>query len=143
MRKSGLIKAKQDRLIEYFVAGATARCSAATVSTNRKTAIYYFHRLREIIVCDLEQESRWYGLLSPNRHTGSAQAPWDGRFFGNRWRPCGAEGGGKWTVRLCYIYHRSLHDFGNENDWWEQNKIDPIKGAGRLLLKIRNFSQTA
>ena len=57
MRKSRLSKAKQDRLIEHFVAGTTAWCAAALVGTNRKTAIYYFHRLREIIIYDLERDA--------------------------------------------------------------------------------------
>ncbi len=57
MRKSRLSKAKQDRLIELFVAGTTARCAAALVGANRKTAIYYFHRLRELIVCELDREA--------------------------------------------------------------------------------------
>ena len=57
MRKSRLSKAKQDRLIEHFVAGTTARCAADLIKVNRKTAIYYFHRLREIIAYHLEQEA--------------------------------------------------------------------------------------
>ena len=47
------------------------------------------------------------------------------------------------TVPLCFLHHRSLHDHGNEQDWWKQNKVDPIKEAERLWLKTRNFSQTA
>ena len=57
MRKSQLSKAKQDRLIEHFVAGATARCAADLVRVNPKTAVYYFYRLREIIAYQLEQEA--------------------------------------------------------------------------------------
>jgi len=57
MRKSQLSKTKQDRLIEHFVAGATARCAADLVRVNSKTAIYYFHRLREIIAHQLEQDA--------------------------------------------------------------------------------------
>ena len=57
MRKSQLNKAKQDRLIEHFVAGATARYAADLVRVNPKTAIYYFHRLQEIITYHLEQEA--------------------------------------------------------------------------------------
>ncbi len=34
----------------------TARCAADLVGVNSKTAIYYFHRLREIISYELEQE---------------------------------------------------------------------------------------
>ena len=54
MRKSRLSTAKQVRLIEYFVAGSTARTAADLVSVNPKTAAYYFLRLREIISLELE-----------------------------------------------------------------------------------------
>lgn len=57
MRKSRLSKIKQNKLIELFVAGATARCAAILVDVNHKTAAYYFQRLREIIAFHLEQES--------------------------------------------------------------------------------------
>jgi len=49
MRKSRLSKAKQNRLIEHFVAGTTARTTAVLVGVNKTTASYYFHRLRELI----------------------------------------------------------------------------------------------
>jgi len=49
MRKSRLSKYKQNRLIELFVAGTTARTAAALVDVNLKTAIYYFDRLRTVI----------------------------------------------------------------------------------------------
>ena len=57
MRKSRLSLVKQARLIEHFVAGTTARCAADLIGVNRNTAAYYFQRLREIIVDELEQES--------------------------------------------------------------------------------------
>ena len=57
MRKSRLSKAKQDRLLEHFVAGTTARCAAALVGVNRNSSAYYFHRFREIITFHLEQEA--------------------------------------------------------------------------------------
>ena len=57
MRKSRLSKSKQDRLLEHFVAGTTARSAASLVGVNRNTAAYYFHRLREIITYHLEQEA--------------------------------------------------------------------------------------
>ena len=57
MRKSRLSKRIQDKLIEHFVAGTTARCAAELIGVNRKTAAYYYQRLREIIACHLEQES--------------------------------------------------------------------------------------
>ena len=56
MRNSRLSSYKQDRLIEHFVAGTTARCAAPLVGVNLKTAAYYYLRLREIIVLKLEQE---------------------------------------------------------------------------------------
>jgi transposase len=56
MRKSRLSWYKQERLIEHFVAGTTARCAAELVGVNRKTSAYYFYRLRVIISQHLEQE---------------------------------------------------------------------------------------
>lgn len=49
MRRSRLSRYKQQRLIELFVAGSTARTAASLVAVNAKTAVYYFHRLRELI----------------------------------------------------------------------------------------------
>ncbi len=49
MRKSRLSQYKQNRLIELFVAGATARTAASLVGINKTTAGYYFHRLRGLI----------------------------------------------------------------------------------------------
>jgi transposase len=57
MRKSRLSKGTQDKLVEHFVAGATARCAASLVGVNFKTACYYFQRLREIIAAELEAQS--------------------------------------------------------------------------------------
>jgi len=57
MRKSRLSLHKQDRLIEHFVAGTTARWAASLVGINFKTNAYYFHRLWEIITYNLEQEA--------------------------------------------------------------------------------------
>ena len=57
MRKSRLSRFKQDRLIEHFVAGTTARTASSLCGVNRKTAAFYFLRLREIIAVELEAES--------------------------------------------------------------------------------------
>ena len=57
MRKSRLSIQKQHQLIEHFVAGTTARCAADLVGVNGKTAAYYYHRLREIIVKQTEAEA--------------------------------------------------------------------------------------
>jgi len=57
MRKSRLSVYKQDRLIEHFVSGSTARTAASLVGVNKSTAAYFYRRLREIIVWEIEQES--------------------------------------------------------------------------------------
>jgi transposase len=57
MRKSQLNKTNQDRLIEHFVAGATARYAAGLVGVNPKKAMHSFYRLREIIAYHFEQEA--------------------------------------------------------------------------------------
>ncbi|MDW0633630.1 transposase [Mannheimia haemolytica] len=46
MRKSRLSQYKQNKLIEQFVAGVTARTASELVNVNKNTAAYYFHRLR-------------------------------------------------------------------------------------------------
>ena len=46
MRRSCLSQYKQNKLIELFVAGVTARTAAQLVGVNKNTAAYYFHRLR-------------------------------------------------------------------------------------------------
>jgi len=55
MRKSRLSWSKQHKLIEHFVAGTTARCAAELIGVNRKTAAYYFQRLRLLIAAQTEQ----------------------------------------------------------------------------------------
>lgn len=57
MRKSRLSSYKQDRLIEHFVAGTTARTASALCGVNRKAAAFFFHRLREVICVELQAES--------------------------------------------------------------------------------------
>ena len=57
MRKSRLSQQEQGRLIEHFVAGATARTAARLCGVHRNIAAYYFLRLREIIAYELEAES--------------------------------------------------------------------------------------
>ncbi len=57
MRKSRLSKFKQDHLMEHFVAGTTARTAARLCGVNRKTAAFYFLRLREIVAVELEAEN--------------------------------------------------------------------------------------
>ena len=56
MRKSRLSPYKQDLLSEHFILGSTARTTASLCGVNRKTAAFYFLRLREIIAYELETE---------------------------------------------------------------------------------------
>ena len=57
MRKSRLNKEKQERLMEHFVWGSTARCASELVNVNKNTASYYFHRLHEVIYQATEEEA--------------------------------------------------------------------------------------
>ncbi len=57
MRRSRLGPCKQDRLIAHFVSGSTALTAAGLCGVNRKTAGYFFHRLREMIALEPEAES--------------------------------------------------------------------------------------
>ncbi len=54
VRKSRLSWHKQSRLIELFVAGSTPHTTAHLVNVNKKTASYYFLRLRELIYTHCE-----------------------------------------------------------------------------------------
>ena len=40
--------------------------------------------------------------------------------------------GDEWTVPLCNIHHRALHDAGGEEDWWSEFEIDPLGEAEKL-----------
>ena len=63
MRKSRLSQLKQQRLIELFISGSTARTAAALVDVNRNTAAYYFHRLRQLIFQAVEDETLFSGEI--------------------------------------------------------------------------------
>ena len=45
MRRSRLSQYKQNKLIELFIAGVTARTAAQLVSVNKNTAAYYYSSL--------------------------------------------------------------------------------------------------
>jgi len=61
MRKSRLSESKQQRLIELFISGSTARTAAALIGVNKNTAAYYFHRLRQLIYQAVEDETLFFG----------------------------------------------------------------------------------
>ena len=56
-RRSRLPDGIQRALIVHFVAGTTARTSAELVGVNRRTAILYYHKLREVIAAKLAAEA--------------------------------------------------------------------------------------
>ena len=49
--------------MEHFVAATTARCAAELIGVNRKTAAYYYHRLREMIYQATEDETPFCGEI--------------------------------------------------------------------------------
>jgi transposase len=63
MRKSRLSSAKQQRLIELFISGSTARTASALVGVHRNTAAYYFQRLRQLISQAVEDETPFFGEI--------------------------------------------------------------------------------
>ena len=73
MRKSRLSQSKQQRLIEHFISGSTARTAAALVGVHRNTAAYYFQRLRQLISQAIEDETPFFGEIEV-----------DESFFGGR-----------------------------------------------------------
>ena len=80
MRKSRLSESKQQRLIELFIAGSTARTAAALVDVNRNTVAYYFHRLRQLIYQAVEDETLFSGEIEVD------ESYFDGRRKGKRGR---------------------------------------------------------
>jgi transposase len=63
MRQSRLSRERQERLIEHFVAGTTARTAASLIGVNKSTAAYYFHRLRDVIYQATEDETPFCGEI--------------------------------------------------------------------------------
>ncbi|MEY8716318.1 IS1595 family transposase [Francisella philomiragia] len=63
MRRSRLSSYKQDKLIELFIAGSTARTASELVSVNKTTASYYFHRLRVLIYENSEHLEMFTGEI--------------------------------------------------------------------------------
>jgi hypothetical protein len=47
-------------------------------------------------------------------------------------RAFGMKVGDDWVVPLCYMHHRSVHQVGHEQDWWQTKGIDPLAEAERL-----------
>lgn len=103
MRKSRLSRVKQNKLIEHFVAGTTVRCAAELIGVNRKTAAYYFHRLRIIISQHLEAEAGEF--LSGEIEVDESY--FGGRCKGKRWSRSRRKDSG---LRLIKAWREALYE---------------------------------
>ena len=55
-------------------------------------------------------------------------------------RALGRKVGDQWTVPLCALHHKALHERGNEAEWWQEKKIGPLTEAARLWQLSRPAS---
>ena len=46
--------------------------------------------------------------------------------------------GDEWTVPVCFTHHHALHAAGNENDWWQGQRIEPLEVAQQLWAESRH-----
>jgi hypothetical protein len=53
-------------------------------------------------------------------------------------RAMGRKVSDEWTLPLCALHHRALHDAGNEERWWEEHRIDAKTEAGSLWQRSRS-----
>ena len=44
----------------------------------------------------------------------------------------------EWVVPLGATHHRALHDTGDEEGWWREQKVDPSVDAERLWQETRH-----
>jgi hypothetical protein len=47
----------------------------------------------------------------------------------------------EWTVPVCFLHHWALHAAGSEQDWWSQQKIDPLIVAQHLWAESRHGAE--
>ena len=47
-------------------------------------------------------------------------------------RGLGLKPSDEFAVPLCRLHHRALHEAGDEEAWWRQQKVDPVPEAERL-----------
>jgi transposase len=57
LKRCRITEKDQGRLAEFFVGGVTARTAADLLGINRKSAAYFYHRLRQIIAAEVEKAS--------------------------------------------------------------------------------------
>jgi hypothetical protein len=54
-------------------------------------------------------------------------------------RAMGRKVSDEWTVPLCAIHHRQLHDAGDERRWWAERQIEPAKTAEALWAERKHL----
>jgi len=47
----------------------------------------------------------------------------------------------EFTVPLCAIHHQENHTVGNERQWWQDRKLDPLMVASKLWEESRQLEQ--
>ena len=57
IRRCKLSRNQQEDLLRYFVAEVTARTAADLVGINRQTAILFYHKIRQVILVNLELQA--------------------------------------------------------------------------------------
>lgn len=58
-------------------------------------------------------------------------------------RSMGSKVSDEWTVPLCSLHHRALHDVGNEEAWWQEHGIDAKAEAEKLWRQSHGASAPA
>lgn len=56
-------------------------------------------------------------------------------------RALGRKSSDEFTVPLCRIHHRALHRVGDEQGWWKQVGIDPLRVAQSLWTMTRGIAE--
>ena len=133
MRESDLGSPKQGRLIKHFVHGTTARCATSLVLVNFNTSAYYFHRLREFITYNLEQEAERHCQTKP----ALTDTHWNYRIF-------------RWKLKTHFVILEHLLK-SSLSPWWcasgfhfhyVMSKIYSINGGLMFVTKQSGFGGT-
>jgi len=78
-------------------------------------------------------------VASPASLASSADAPPQAhhvRFAQSR--GLGLKVSDEFTVPLCAIHHNHIHTTGKEQEWWQQQNIDPLKVIRALSQESRD-----
>ncbi len=63
LKHSKLTHFQTNKLLEHFVAGTPARTACDLAGVNRNTVRQFYHRLRQIIACQIEEEWQFSGEI--------------------------------------------------------------------------------